>query len=55
MYSKAPLSELGDFLKERRARISPRTVGLPESGARRRVAGLRRAEVAELAGISTAC
>lgn len=53
MYSKAPLSELGDFLKECRARISPRTVGLPESGTPRRVAGLRRAEVAQLAGIST--
>ncbi|MBG0854569.1 helix-turn-helix domain-containing protein [Streptomyces spinoverrucosus] len=54
MYSRAPL-ELGDFLKECRARISPRTVGLPESKSPRRVAGLRREEVARLAGISTGC
>lgn len=53
MYSKAHLSELGEFLKMCRAQISPRTVGLPESGAPRRVPGPRREEVALLAGIST--
>ncbi|MEU6381637.1 helix-turn-helix transcriptional regulator [Streptomyces sp. NPDC046909] len=55
MYSKRHLSELGEFLKERRARLSPRTVGLPDTGAPRRVSGLRREEVARLAGISTDC
>ncbi|MDN4618062.1 helix-turn-helix transcriptional regulator [Paenibacillus sp. PsM32] len=44
-------SELGDFLKNRRARILPAHVGLPEHG-RRRTPGLRRAEVAMLAGVS---
>ncbi|MFF3846469.1 helix-turn-helix transcriptional regulator [Streptomyces sp. NPDC002328] len=53
MYSKEHVSELGEFLKECRAQLSPRTVGLPESGAPRRVPGLRREEVARLAGIST--
>ncbi|MBV8140087.1 MAG: helix-turn-helix domain-containing protein [Deltaproteobacteria bacterium] len=43
-------SELGDFLRSRRERLSPKAVGLP-SGRRRRTAGLRREEVAELAGI----
>ncbi|MFJ1707220.1 helix-turn-helix transcriptional regulator [Kitasatospora sp. NPDC088346] len=42
---------LGDFLRTRRARLLPRDVGLPELG-RRRVAGLRREEIAELAGVS---
>ncbi len=42
--------ELGDFLRSRRERLSPGTVGLPP-GRRRRTAGLRREEVAELAGI----
>ncbi|MEU5645238.1 helix-turn-helix transcriptional regulator [Streptomyces milbemycinicus] len=53
MYSNVPLTELGEFLKARRAQLSPRTVGLPESGEVRRVPGLRREEVAQLAGIST--
>jgi transcriptional regulator with XRE-family HTH domain len=48
-----PLNELGEFLKKRRASLSPRTVGLPESDRPRRVAGLRREEVAQLANIST--
>jgi transcriptional regulator with XRE-family HTH domain len=39
------------FLRERRARLRPEDVGLPRSG-RRRVPGLRREEVAELAGVS---
>jgi transcriptional regulator with XRE-family HTH domain len=43
---------LGDFLKARRAQLTPREVGLPETGTRRKVAGLRREEVAQLAAIS---
>jgi transcriptional regulator with XRE-family HTH domain len=43
-------SELGDFLRSRREKLSPRAVGLP-AGRRRRTPGLRREEVAELAGI----
>ncbi|HVO04493.1 MAG TPA: helix-turn-helix transcriptional regulator [Candidatus Cybelea sp.] len=43
-------SELSDFLKSRRARLSPDDVGLPV-GARRRTKGLRREEVASLAGV----
>lgn len=44
-------AEVRDFLTSRRARISPTDVGLPTSGYRR-VAGLRRSEVATLAGVS---
>ncbi|MEV0643436.1 helix-turn-helix transcriptional regulator [Streptomyces sp. NPDC050619] len=55
MYSKAHSAELGEFLKVCRAQLSPRTVGLPEYGSPRRVPGLRREEVAQLAGISTDC
>ncbi|MEV6150998.1 helix-turn-helix transcriptional regulator [Nonomuraea sp. NPDC052129] len=44
-------SEIREFLTSRRARISPQQAGLPSSG-RRRVPGLRRAEVAQLAGVS---
>ncbi len=43
--------ELGDFLRSRRAAIDPADVGLP-SGHRRRAPGLRREEVALLAGVS---
>ncbi|UOB12407.1 helix-turn-helix transcriptional regulator [Streptomyces sp. HP-A2021] len=43
--------ELGDFLRSRRARIRPEEVGLASYG-RRRVPGLRREEVAQLAGVS---
>lgn len=46
-------SELGEFLKARRAELTPRQVGLSETGAVRRVPGLRREEVAQLAAIST--
>ncbi|MEU0882494.1 helix-turn-helix transcriptional regulator [Lentzea sp. NPDC005914] len=46
-------NELGDFLKARRSELSPADVGLPADGAARRVAGLRREEVAMLAAIST--
>lgn len=42
---------MGEFLKSRRARIQPEEVGLPSHG-RRRVQGLRREEVAQLAGVS---
>ncbi|MEU6231891.1 helix-turn-helix transcriptional regulator [Kitasatospora sp. NPDC047058] len=42
---------VGDFLRSRRARILPEEVGLPSNG-RRRVQGLRREEVAQLAGVS---
>lgn len=53
MDSSVYLKELGEFLKARRAELSPRTVGLPETGAPRRVPGLRRDEVARLAGLSS--
>src|SRR3954449_2091232 len=43
--------ELAHFLRSRRERISPQQVGLPV-GQRRRTAGLRREEVAVLAGLS---
>ena len=43
-------SEFGDFLRSRREKLTPKAVGLPP-GRRRRTAGLRREEVAELAGI----
>ncbi|WP_330340049.1 helix-turn-helix transcriptional regulator [Streptomyces sp. NBC_00557] len=44
-------AELADFLRRGRARLDPADVGLPP-GARRRTAGLRREEVASLAGMS---
>ena len=43
-------AELGDFLKARRAQVSPEEVGLPPGG-RRRTPGLRREELAQLAGV----
>ncbi|MDA0164674.1 helix-turn-helix transcriptional regulator [Solirubrobacter ginsenosidimutans] len=45
------MAELGDFLRTRRARLQPQDVGLPDYG-RRRVPGLRREELAQLAGVS---
>lgn len=45
--------ELSEFLRRSRARITPESVGLPERGAYRRVPGLRREEVGQLAGVST--
>ena len=45
-------NELGDFLKARRAELDPLSLGLP-GGGRRRVAGLRREEMAVLVSIST--
>ncbi|GGS97375.1 helix-turn-helix domain-containing protein [Streptomyces violaceus] len=47
------LEELGAFLKARRAQLSPGGVGLPDKGESRRVPGLRREEVAQMAAIST--
>ncbi len=45
-------SEVREFLTSRRAKITPQRAGLPLYGRRRRVSGLRREEVALLAGIS---
>ncbi|HZE03683.1 MAG TPA: helix-turn-helix transcriptional regulator, partial [Solirubrobacteraceae bacterium] len=45
-------AELADFLRKRRAVIKPEDVGLP-AGGRRRTPGLRREEVAQLAGVGT--
>ncbi|MFH8370537.1 helix-turn-helix transcriptional regulator [Streptomyces sp. NPDC018031] len=45
--------ELADFLRTRRARITPDQAGLPADGRIRRVPGLRRDEAARLAGVST--
>jgi len=45
-------NEIRDFLTSRRARITPEQAGLPAYGGSRRVAGLRREEVALLAGVS---
>jgi len=44
-------AELGDFLRSRRSRITPESVGLSPT-ALRRVSGLRREELAQLAGVS---
>ena len=45
-------TEIREFLTTRRAKLTPERVGLPTFGRQRRVAGLRREEVALLAGIS---
>ncbi|MFL5880976.1 MAG: helix-turn-helix domain-containing protein [Actinomycetota bacterium] len=45
-------NEIREFLASRRARITPERAGLPAYGANRRVPGLRREEVALLAGVS---
>ena len=45
-------NEIRDFLISRRARITPEQAGLPAYGGNRRVSGLRREEVAMLAGVS---
>jgi transcriptional regulator with XRE-family HTH domain len=47
-------AELTEFLKSRRARLRPADVGLRDYGGPRRVAGLRREELAGLAGVSIA-
>ena len=45
-------TDIREFLTTRRAKLTPERVGLPTFGRQRRVAGLRREEVALLAGIS---
>jgi transcriptional regulator with XRE-family HTH domain len=45
-------TEIREFLTSRRARIAPEMAGLPAYGGKRRVKGLRREEVALLAGVS---
>ena len=47
-----PDRELGAFLRTRRERLDPHDFGLPERRQSRRTPGLRREEVAELAGVS---
>ncbi len=45
-------NDIKEFLTSRRARLTPEQAGLPDFGGRRRVPGLRREEVALLAGMS---
>ncbi|AWZ09776.1 helix-turn-helix transcriptional regulator [Streptomyces sp. ICC4] len=45
-------TQLGDFLQARRSQLRPEDVGVPTYGERRRVPGLRREELALLAGVS---
>src|SRR5215468_10220785 len=45
-------ADVREFLSTRRARLTPETAGLPAYGTNRRVKGLRREEVAMLAGVS---
>src|SRR5918999_6468917 len=47
-----PTNDIREFLSSRRARITPQQAGLPAYGGNRRVKGLRREEVAMLAGVS---
>ncbi|YAL84221.1 helix-turn-helix transcriptional regulator [Dermacoccaceae bacterium W4C1] len=51
--STRTVGELGEFLRTRRAALTPQALGLPSYG-RRRVPGLRREELAQLAGVSVA-
>ena len=46
-------NDIREFLTSRRERLTPQDVGLPDFGGRRRVKGLRREEVALIAGMST--
>jgi transcriptional regulator with XRE-family HTH domain len=46
-------AELREFLRTRRARLRPEDAGVPVTGTPRRVPGLRREELAQLAGVST--
>src|SRR4051812_24068962 len=46
-------TEVREFLTTRRAKLTPDRAGVPLYGQRRRVPGLRREEVAQLAGLST--
>ncbi|MFT9848768.1 helix-turn-helix transcriptional regulator [Aneurinibacillus sp. REN35] len=52
MNNQNRLDALSTFLKSKRANIQPQSVGLP-TGTRRRTPGLRREEVAQIAGVST--
>ncbi|MER6441537.1 helix-turn-helix transcriptional regulator [Streptomyces sp. NPDC001185] len=52
MGSTSTPTDLSDFLRVRRSRLTPEDVGLDPAAGRRRVAGLRREEVARTAGIS---
>ena len=45
-------NRIGEFLRARREQLRPEEVGIPELGGRRRVPGLRREELAMLAGVS---
>jgi hypothetical protein len=47
--------DVREFLISRRAHITPERAGLPDLGGERRVPGLRREEVAMLAGVSLDC
>jgi len=49
---EAARAAVREFLTTRRARVTPTDAGLPPQGTRRRVKGLRREEVALLAGVS---
>ena len=51
MDDDARCREIGDFLRTKRTQVQPTDVGIP-AGGRRRTPGLRREEVAQLAGIS---
>jgi transcriptional regulator with XRE-family HTH domain len=51
MLERMDRGELGDFLRSRRALLQPSDIGMP-AGSRRRTPGLRRFEVAQLAGMS---
>jgi len=51
MNSEGRLHALSEFLKTKRSMLRPESVGIP-SGSRRRTPGLRREEVAQLAGVS---
>lgn len=52
MNDEIRLRALSEFLKTKRSKLQPQMVGLP-TGGRRRTLGLRREEVAQLAGVST--
>jgi transcriptional regulator with XRE-family HTH domain len=47
-------NELGEFLLNRRSKLTPGMAGIPSYGRQRRVPGLRREELAQLAGVSVA-
>ncbi|MFF4119592.1 helix-turn-helix transcriptional regulator [Streptomyces sp. NPDC001714] len=50
--ASVPGNELGEFLRARRAALAPERAGLPDDGRLRRVPGLRREELAQLAHVS---